>query len=157
LKERIDNIDVLNIRYENRRYLDVLRNNLHEEDAEMFLKVLLEKDEVFRIGNNLADMRTIYEHILEKFLIDIPQKTDEERSAYMTRFFGQLMKQKQINQMLRNYCFSIWQVCSAYGSHTNKKPDTDKIFQPTLNSINSIIYALKELILWLGEQFQQKK
>ncbi|MFZ4440223.1 MAG: hypothetical protein ACOYOS_17490 [Syntrophales bacterium] len=157
LKERIDNIAVLNIRYQNRLYLDILRNNLHEEDAEMFLKVLMEKDERIRINNNLSDIRTIYEHILEKFAVGIPQNKDENRTDYMKRFFKQLKDQKQINQMLRNYCFTIWQVCSDYGSHTDKKPDTDRIFQPTLNSINTIIYALREVILWLGDQFQQKK
>jgi hypothetical protein len=157
LKERIDNIAVLNIRYENRLYLDILRNNLHEGDARKFLEILLEKDDPFRIDNNFSRIRTIYEHILEKFEVDIPQREKEERKVYMRRFFAQLATQKKINPMLKGYCDTIWNVCSHYGSHTDKKPDTNRIFQPTLNSINSIIYALKEVILWFGDQFQQKK
>ena len=155
LKKKIDNIRVLNIRYENQVYLDILRNNLHEKYEEMFLNVLLEKDEERRIGNNLKEIRIIYEHILKKFMADIPKRRDEQRKDYINRLFQQLLDKKQINPMLRNYCNTIFNVCSAYGAH-NKNPE-DEIFGPTLNSINSIIYALKEVILWLGEQRQQKK
>jgi hypothetical protein len=158
LKERIDNIAVLNIRYENRRYLDVLRNNLHEEDVEMFLKVLLEKEERVRINNNFSDIRTIYEHILEKFAATIPQCKDNRGKINEKILFSELENKGQFNPMLRNYCFTIWQVCSAYGAHRRTDPEQkDRIFLPTLNSINSIIYALKEVILWLGDQFKQKK
>lgn len=157
LKKKIDKIEVLNTQYENRVYLDILRNNLHEEDAEKFLEVLLEKDERNRIGKNLNEIRIIYEHVMEKFAATIPQCKDDKGKINIHIYFEKLEKNGQINQMLRNYCFTIWQVCSDYGSHKDKRPHKDRIFQPTLNSINSIIYALKEVILWLGDQFKQKK
>jgi len=158
LKHKIDNIDVLNIQNDNRVYLDILRNNLDEEDAELFLNVLLEKNEVSRIGKNLSEVRIIYEHILEKFAATIPQCKDNRGKINEKIIFSELENKGQFNPMLRNYCFTIWQVCSAYGAHRRTGTEQkDRIFLPTLNSINSIIYALKEVILWLGDQFQQKK
>ena len=121
LKKKIDKIEVLNTQYENRVYLDILRNNLHEEDEEMFLKVLLKKDEENRIRDNLSGIRIIYEHITEKFATTHPQCKDD-KGVDIKRLFSELEKNGQVNQMLRNYCYTIWQVCSDYGAHKDKRP-----------------------------------
>lgn len=155
LKYKIDHIVGLNIRYENRRYLDILRENLGEEDAELFLKVLLEKDDKTQIIENLTKIRIIYEHILEKFETIYPQYKDH-KGMDIKKLFSELEKKGQINKMLRNYCYTIWQVCSDYGAHKDKRP-LDKIFQPTLNTVNSIIFALKEIFLWFGNYCCQLK
>jgi hypothetical protein len=153
LKDKIDNIIVLNIKYENRMYLDILRDNLnkkHKEDEEDFLNLLLEKDDKKRIGNNLAKIRILYEHILQELGETVQMKDSKD-------IIEELEKKGRCNKMLRNYCYSIWQICSDYGSHKNKKPETDRIFQPTLNTVMSLIYALKEIILWFGDQCDQSK
>lgn len=155
LKYKINHIVSLNTRYENRIYLDILRSNLGEEDVEMFLKVLLEKDDKNQIIANLTKIRIIYEHILEKFETIYPQYKDY-KGIDIKKLFSELEKKGQINQMLRNYCYTIWQVCSDYGAHKDKRP-LDKIFQPTLNTVNSIIFALKEIFLWFGNYCCQLK
>jgi len=151
LKNRIDNIKTVNIRYENRVYLDILGKNLSEEDAEMFLRVLLEKDEEIRIRKNLSEIRIIYEHILEKVVSALPQGKEGKDRSMKTLIF-ELERKGQINSMLRNYLITIWEVCSHYGAHKDKNHWIDRIFQPTLNSVNALVFSLKEVLLWFGDQ-----
>jgi len=43
--------------------------------------------------------------------------------------------------------YSIWEITSAFGAHNN----TIKGYEPTLDTINSLIYQLKDIIIWFGE------
>jgi len=72
LKLIIENIKIINLQEENKHYLNILRKKIDKEAAEKFLKVLYEKDETKRIGDNLKDIRIIYEMILQVCSQKIP-------------------------------------------------------------------------------------
>lgn len=161
LKAIIENIKILNLQEENEQYLNILRNRMDEKTAESFLKILDEKDERIRIGDNLKEIRNIYENILGACLPKIPDMnsncTDKHGNVIMG---GQtiiwLFNSGYINSILRNFFFSIHKICSEFGAHRNLE---NSPYKPTLNTVNSLTYALKDVILWFGKvcsQFSQK-
>ena len=151
LKEVINNIRILNIKEENKHYLNILRKKIDEEAAEKFLKVLDKKDETKRIGDNLKDIRIIYESILQVCLQKIPDMNNKCTDKY-----GKLIKpivwlsdNGHINSILRNFFFSIYKICSDFGAHDSKTMEHDR-YKPTLNTVNSLVYALKDVISWFA-------
>lgn len=157
LKLIIENINILNLQEENKEYLNILRNKIDEETAEKFLKVVQEKEEIERIGDNLKEIRIIYETILEACSQKIPDMSSNCTDKYGKVFPGKgtidwLSNNEHINSILRNFFFSINKICSEFGAHQNRPPSE---YKPTLNTVNSIIYALKDVILWFGKVCSQ--
>lgn len=149
LKFTIDNIKILHLQFENRDYLQILRKNINEESAKSFLKILDEKDEKTRIGDNLKEIRNVYENILKKCVQKIPDMDSKCINEYGTLIMGKqtidwLSNNNYINIIIRNFLFSINKICSEFGAHPNSgaTPDT----------VNSLVYALKDVILWFGKR-----
>ncbi|MBW2029682.1 MAG: hypothetical protein JRI34_01185 [Deltaproteobacteria bacterium] len=152
LKSIIENIKILNLKEENKQYFNILQKKINEETAERFLKVLDKKDEEGSIEHNLLDTRKIYEAILGACSQKIPDMNSNCTDKYGDVITGKetidwLSNNKHINSIHRNFFFSIKAICSDFGGH-NKNPSE---YQPTLNTINSIIYSMKDVILWFGE------
>ncbi len=157
LKSIIENIKIINLQEENKQYLNILRNKMDEETAEGFLKILYEKDERMRIGDNLKDIRIMYENILKACSQKFP-----DMKSNCTDKYGNLIKGKQtidwlsnigyINSIIRNFFFSINKICSDFGAHQNSE---NSQYEPTLNTVNSLVYALKDVILWFGKACSQ--
>ena len=155
LKKKIDAIEVLNTQYDNRVYLDILRKCLHEKYTDPFLRVLSEKDEKTRIGDNLKEIRILYEAMLDRLADIIPDMRikcsdgyDNIKKGNDTIFW--LEQNKHISVILKNFFISIWKICSTSGHPSSK-------FQPTIDTVNSLVYALKDVILWFGDQCKQKE
>lgn len=163
LKYKIDHIVALNIRYENRIFLDILRTYLDEKYAERFLKVLIEKDEKKRIGDNLMEIRVIYEAMLDRFAKDHPEMRSVElnKSGKKIKLFNEfnklkkdattidwLNKNEHINDILRNFFFSFKGICGE-----SVHPSS---YQPTINTVNALVYALKDTILWFGDKCRKQ-
>ena len=157
LKLIIENIKILNLQEENKEYLNILRKKINEETAERFLKILDEKDERMRIGDNLKDIRIIYEYILKACLQKIPDMNSNCTNEYGNLRMGQktikwLSDSGYINNILRNFFFSINKICSEFGAHQNLE---NSQYEPTLNTVSSLVYALKDVILWFGKVCSQ--
>jgi len=159
LKLIIENIKILNLQEENKEYLNILRKKINEETAERFLKILDEKDERRRIGDNLKDIRIIYEYILKECLQKIPDMNSNSncKNEYGNLIIGQktinwLSDSGYINSILRNFFFSINKICSEFGAHQNLG---NSQYEPTLNTVSSLVYALKDVILWFGKVCSQ--
>lgn len=59
-----------------------------------------------------------------------------------------------INSILRNFFFSVKAIASDFGAHKSKEPYQ---YDPTLDTINALVYALKDIILWFDKVCQQYK
>ena len=152
LKSTIDNIDILNLQLENRDYLQILRNNIDEKITDIFLKILATpNDSPRRIEDNLNRMRKIYENIMDVCAIKIPGM----RTACGNEKGGKTIVWMKDNNyiddyILRNFLFSIRNISNAFGSHRSY-PYTPPIYEPTSDTVNALIYALKDFILWFGK------
>jgi hypothetical protein len=157
LKSIIENIKILNLQEENKEYLNILRNKIDEKTAETFLKVVAEKEKTESIVDNLIKIRKIYETILGACLQEIPDMnsncTNEHGNVIMgSQTIFWLFNSGYINSILRNFFFSIHKICSEFGAHRNLK---NSPYEPTLDTVNSLVYALKDVILWFGKVCSQ--
>ena len=142
LINRIDNIPVLSLQHENRVYLNILRNTIEGDMAERFLKVLQEKNELKRISDNLKELRIVYDHVLRKYSERIPAIQNQSGKDII----NWLSDNKQINSIIRNFAYSIYGIGSDFGGHDSK--EKRDIYSPTIDTVNALIYALKDIILW---------
>jgi hypothetical protein len=51
--------------------------------------------------------------------------------------------------MIRGFFFSIKGIASDFGSHNNARERA--IYEPTGDTVNSLVYALKDVISWFGK------
>jgi hypothetical protein len=157
LKSILENIKIINLQEENKQYLNILRKKLDEKTAEKFLKVVEEKEKTESIVDNLIKIRKIYETILGACLLKIPGMNSNCTNEYGNLIMGQktikwLSDSGYINSILRNFFFNIHKVCSDFGAHAISE---NSQYQPTLNTVNSLLYALKDVILWFGKVCSQ--
>lgn len=161
LKDILENISILNLRVENKHYLNILHTCIHDELAENFVKVLSDLENKKRIGDNLKDIRNIYEQILKASAEKIPEMKNHCLTEYGNPLLGKetidwLYKNKHINSIHRNFFFSIKAIASDFGAHDSKKKH---IYEPTVDTVKSLVYALKDSILWLNDicrEYQKK-
>jgi hypothetical protein len=150
LINRIDNNPVLSLQHANRGSLDILRNHVDCSMADRFLKVLVNKDIHERIVDNLTDLRTISHQIFEKYSKNNP--TIQHLSMDQTKrmdMLNLLRETNQINSIIRNFLISIQKIGSDFGAHTDIA--TRDIYPPTTYTVNSLIYALKDIVRWFGK------
>lgn len=155
LKKKIDRIDALNVKEDNRIYLEILSYNLHANDADLFLQVLLRKDDQSLIINNLKIIRNLLDGMLKKLEKIIPSMK-EKCSGYGKRktidwLAGEKYAngdQKYMDSLVQNFSKSIW-IISSDAIHD--------LIKPTTNTLNSLVYAMKDVLLWFGDQCKQKK
>jgi hypothetical protein len=158
LKSTIDNINILNLQLENREYLQILRKNINEKAADSFLTILTTpNDNKEQIRANLTLMRIIYESI-----IDVCAKKIPGMGTYCGNEKGGdtiiwMSDNKYIdNYVLRNFLFSIRKI-SNVGCHPDDKDplfdptSKDPLYKPTSDTVNALIYALKDVIRWFKE------
>lgn len=150
LKGKLDNITVLNIKYENRKYLDILRHNLNEADAVNFLNVLLTKDDESLFIDNLKIIRNLIDAILKKLEKIIPHMRETcsgfGRRKTIDWLGGESYangREKHMDSIRQNFSKNIWIISSDV---------IHDLVVPTANTINSLVYALKDVILWFGDR-----
>ncbi len=155
LIEIIEDLPVLRLQHENSFHLDILHRHLGEEPADLFLRILADKDNMGRIGENLANLRLVYEAILKHCPQLIPDMlnnqncTDDHGNIVLGgKTIIWLSNTQHINDILRNFMFSIMKITSEFGSHTNAAAS---IFKPTTDTVNALVYAMKDFIRWFGK------
>jgi len=153
LQKIIEDAPILNLQNENKRYLEILRKNMGNKTAENFLKILGEKDEMQRIPGNLTELRKIYEQILKECSERIPGMKEEWTDRYgniITKkgeketLMNWLSDKGHINTIIRNFFFSIKAITSEFGAHPN-------VEDATTDTVNALVYALKDVIKWFGK------
>jgi len=51
-----------------------------------------------------------------------------------------------------NFFYDIQEICSDFGPHAKS---VSKGFQPTSNTVNVLIYELKDIILWFDKSIEE--
>lgn len=154
LKSTIDNINILNLQLENREYLQILRKNIDDKAAGFFLEILTTpNDSSKRIRDNLNRMRLIYENIMDVCAIKIPYMEIDCRGEKGPQTIRWMKKNKHIDDdILHNFLRSIRFITNAFGSHREYNPNSNPLYDPTSDTVNALIYALKDVILWFGKK-----
>jgi len=160
LKERIENIDVLNIQMENEDYLNILREYLSSEICDSFIEVLTEKDSDNRkdIEQNLGLLRKILERL------NVPDECKSRNGIKVRKVIKWILGGKKgtddkwqfsfphnTNTLIKNYLYNTYEISSDFGIHPDYQKNTDqnpKGFQPTSNTVNLLIFSMKEIISW---------
>ncbi|MDM8548716.1 hypothetical protein QUF72_01510 [Desulfobacterales bacterium HSG2] len=147
LKRIIDNNDQLNLMHENMPYLHILNKHIDAEIAEIFFTILDTKSEEGRIRDNLNRIRIVYENILtvcSNVIPDMKKECGNEKGGSTVLW---LKDEKHIDDIiLRNFLFGIRKIANEFGSH--KAYPYNPIYEPTLDTISSVVYALKDVISW---------
>jgi len=175
LKGLIENIDVLNIQMENEEYLNILRGYLSNEICDSFIEVLTEKDSDNRkdIEQNLGLLRKILENILAvlAYRLNAPDECKSRNGIKVRKVIKWLLGGKKeetgtiysypyfTNGLIKNYLYNIYEISSDFGIHPDyyqKSENESKGYQPTSNTVNSLIFSMKEIILWFGRVLGQK-
>lgn len=175
----IEKIEILNLQSENKVYLDILRNNISEEAANRFLEVLAKKDSDKNsdIIANLDFLRNIFEKLLTEIagLPGIPSSFervnrdtrkkekvfifDKGRELKVRTFINWLDTSKKFdfNSLLRNFCYDIQEIASDFGPHDDSIKKNPSGYQATTDTVNALVYALKDIILWFGNICHQHR
>ena len=173
LKELINKHELLNIQSENKEFIDIIREPIGNKAVKRFCEAIERKDNDSMIIGNLAKLRNLTEKLLKKVALNSEVK-NECINEYDKFDFGPFRRwlndeleknpngglkkkiytnsknknkrfnySKTINQAL----YSIQGISSEDGVHEKYK---EYGFEPTINTVNTIIYSLKDVILWYG-------
>ncbi|MDW7681973.1 MAG: hypothetical protein SCK70_15530, partial [bacterium] len=98
------------------------------------------------------EIRIIYERILTSCSTKIPNMKEFCSTNYEKPILGKqtidwLSKNKHINSIHRNFFFGLKMITSDFGAHEDI--EKEKIYKPTLDTVKSLVFALKDSILWL--------
>ncbi len=165
LRQVIENIEILGLQNENEHYLRILRENIGERGSQKFLYLLSHKDsaEEAVIAGNLGILR----NILGRMLTEVGKRLEapppcwnkEGHTLIVSNFLWWLTHDEVThsinykfgtNGLLRNFFNGIYLISSvftAFEGSVGKPPG----YQPTANTVNSLVYALKDVILWFKQ------
>jgi len=171
LKNRIEKIDVLNIQVENEKYLSILKKYLDDKICDLFIEVLIKRDSDNRkdIEQSLGLLREILENILAVLTCELNgpnefknQNRIKARKSIQWILGGEIGPNNKwqfsfshnTNTLIKNFLFNTYEIGSDFGIHPDYKQrakNDSKGYQPTSNTVNSLIFSIKEIILWFGE------
>lgn len=154
LKEMVDNHQDIRRVAEHQHHVNLLRKYLDEKSADRFVKLILDRDKRRRVGDNLNEIRQIYQKILSKCCALIPEMNAACVDNYGHVNLGKktldwLSENGHINSIIRNHCFSIKTICSDFGGHDHTAER--QIFAPGTDTVNALFFALKDVIGWFGK------
>ncbi|NQV17416.1 MAG: hypothetical protein HQ534_02570 [Armatimonadetes bacterium] len=157
LINKINNIEIFKLQWENKVFLDILRTNVGDKAPFNFIKLLQNKDsnDPVQISANFGLIRNLLENILTKIAKEknAPEVCFNEKNKeqivmgnviyWITKEENQ--KQFASNSIIKNFLYDIKQVCSDFGSHNKSQSGS---FLPTSNTVNALIFELKDIIIW---------
>ena len=172
LINKINNIDIVNLQLENKEFIEILRSKIGERASDKYIHLLSKKDsEDFNmISDNLLSIRIILDNILTNFAenFSAPEwcwnkknKTQiviKSAIAWINPFDRETKKYNynyNSNSIIRNFMYGIHDIASDFAAHENLKDCKEMIkstgYQPTVNTVNALIFELKDIILWFGD------
>jgi hypothetical protein len=156
LKSRIENSQILNLVKENQRYLMILEQ-IDVNLKNTFITLLQKKDDTnqAQITANLSAIRVIYENLLKKFAAihiapdDCYNYFSKEKQLVMratVRWISIENSEKfAANCIIKDFLYAIQEIASDFGAHRDYEKEG---FQPTTNTVNSLVYGLKDILVW---------
>jgi len=160
LINKINNIKIFILQWENRAFLDILRAKVGDKAPYNFITLLQNKDsnDSVKISANFGLIRNLLENILTKIAkfknaSDICFNDKNKEQIVMGNVIYWITKEENqkrfiSNSIIKNFLYDIKQICSDFGVHSKSQSDG---FQPTSNTVNALVYELKDIILWFGD------
>lgn len=164
----VDKIKFLDLQTENINYLKILESRVGEKAGRSFLYLLSAKDsdEHEAIADNLENIGFLLEKILAVAAkrLQAPSACWDSGNRLIVRNFIWRLTRDSVtpkikykfdtNALLGNFFYSIYGICLDFGPRKSEK-DRPSGYQPTANSVNALVYALKDIILWLDDICQK--
>lgn len=165
LINKINNIDIVNLQLENKEFIEILRSKIGGKAAYSFIMLLKNKDlnDASMISTNFGSIRNFLENILTK----IAQEKNAPEVCFNKKNKDQIVIRNVIkwindfdiekknpiyrlgsNSIIKNFLYDIQEVCSDFGSHNKLRSGS---FLPTSNTVNALVYELKDIILWFRD------
>lgn len=165
LKELINKHELLDIQSKNKVYINILRNSVGNKAVKKLCKIIETKDHHDEIIGNLSEIRKISEKNLKKVALkfEVANGYVDSKGAINYRgFVGWLKNSKKgkdgknrndyrlnTSVIIISSLYDIQSICSDEAVH-EYLGNRNKGYQPTINTVNSLLYSLKDLILWNG-------
>jgi uncharacterized protein YjgD (DUF1641 family) len=162
LVRQIEDSKLLNLMKENERYLQILRK-IDENLKNTFVELLKKKDDTNReqITQNMSNIRLVFINIITMFALshNLPDtyysfNKKNEKQINMSGFIKWVKdynyKKFSCSSIISNFLYSIKEVSSDYGAHMEYGIQRVE-YKPTTDTVNSLIYALKDIITWYDE------
>jgi len=160
LQKLVNNVKLLDVRNENRHYLKILKDNIDEESAQRFLLMLHNKDSNKKetVTDNLELLGNILKKILTEAAkrLNAPPSCWDNRNRLIIKNFlwrltrdetdGRISYKFDTNSLLRGFLYTLYGITSDLSLR-----EKSAAYQPTANTVNSLLYALKDIILWFGK------
>jgi len=167
LVDLINNIHNLDIILENKVYLNYLKR-IGEKTKGKFIELMKNKDknDAVSIFQNLVLIRNIFENTISHLAKTIPDHNcwnpKNKTQLLMWPFIAWIKnynKENKVcnfrynaNSIIYSSLSSVWSIGSDFGDHDGDgKRKSNKGFQPTSNTVNALVYELKDIILWFGD------
>ncbi len=136
---------------QNLNYYRILKQNIDQQIANQFLNVQIDLCDSKRIIENLGSIRLVYDALMKQCLTFWPElmKLVDEKGRSTSlglQWVNTLQEANKINSIQHSFFMSIWKIGSNFGSH--KVPEQESIYLPSLDTVYSLSYALKDTILW---------
>ena len=166
LKHIVENIKIIKLQNENKIYLDILKNIIGNKASEKFLQILVMKDsdKPEQVAENLGSLRNVLENVLTVFgkKLSAPKtcwNMYNPHQIVMRSVIGWIVNydkeerkfnyQHDSNSIVKNFLYDIQEIASDFGPHEKLVPKISG-YQATSNTVNALVYALKDIILWFG-------
>jgi len=156
LQNIIENQPALIIRHENQKYLEILKLRIGEKASDDFWYILVNKNNEDYIHTNLSALRVLQENIMKVTAQKLHAPDDcwdkgksiKTRSVlnWLVQYDSETKKnnyQFDTNSIIKGFGYNIYEIASDFGAHV---PPSG--FQPTTDTVNALVYALKDLIVW---------
>jgi hypothetical protein len=156
LQNIIENQSAFLIRHENLEYLEILKQRIGENISDSFWYILVNRNIEDYIHTNLGAIRVLLENILEVIAQKLQAPADcwdNGRNIKARSVINWLVQynsdtrtndyQFDTNSIIKDFAYNVYEIASDFGSHIPQPG-----FQPTTDTVNALIFALKDLIVW---------
>ena len=131
------------------------------------LLLIEEKNDNIRIKQNLTYIRNIFEEIIHKIFEEdnsiIPNPNENTKPSLINILggyrSGKMWEPKMAcvwSVLLEKFGYSIWDLCSKYGKH-GKIKDFDKIYPASIYTVQSLLFSLFDILIWLKKYIEAKE
>jgi len=158
LRNIINSHSVLQIQHENRIYLNLLKTHIGENAVKEFIKLLVDKN--LQINDALISLRRLLQNILTALAKkkrppaicwnqykEAKGKDEIELSKFIYEIVREDPLKYNTNIVIETALYNFKQLLNDEGAHTDFTID----IEATKDTVQSLIYNLKDIILWFGK------
>jgi len=154
LREKLKAFREITTLHTYREYFNILVKMTDKGTANTFLKVAHDKDDKKYSGDNLKNLRLVYESILQALLLrypDVAMHCLDERGKLKSKGTDVpriLEENNHINSIIRSFMTAIWKIGSDFGSH---RDPSIAVYAPTIHTVNALFLGLLDIIQWMKQ------